>query len=146
MFSMYSIKKLPFTFQQGNYLPFLSHLSKDFVTVLPSSDGFTTILVVVDKFSKSCRSSLPTTLQVSEALFQHVFRHYGLPKDIVSDRGPKFMSWVWKTIMEKLEDTSGYRPQSNGQVEMMNQELGSFLRSHCQDRQGEWARFLPWAE
>jgi hypothetical protein len=28
----------------------------------------------------------------------------------------------------------------------MNQELGMFLRSHWQDRQGEWARFLPWAE
>lgn len=28
----------------------------------------------------------------------------------------------------------------------MNQDLGRFLRSHCLDRQGEWARFLPWAE
>jgi hypothetical protein len=42
--------------------------------------------------------------------------------------------------------TSGYRPQSNRQVERMNQEMGRFLRSHCQDWQGEWARFLPWAE
>ena len=42
--------------------------------------------------------------------------------------------------------TSGYWPQSNGQVERMNQELGKFLRSHCQDRQGEWAQFLPEAE
>ena len=49
--------------------------------------------------------------------------------------------------MEKLgvtiSLTPGYRPQSSGQVERMNQELGRFLRSHCQ---GEWARFLPWAE
>lgn len=54
------------------------------------------------------------------------------------------------TCMEKLgvtvSLTSGYQPQSNGQLESMNQDLGRFLRSHCQDRQGEWAWFLPWAE
>jgi hypothetical protein len=42
--------------------------------------------------------------------------------------------------------TSGYRPQSNRQVERMNQELGRFLRSHFQDRQGEWAQLFPWRE
>ncbi|KAM9420257.1 uncharacterized protein ACWYII_020894 [Salvelinus alpinus] len=41
---------------------------------------------------------------------------------------------------------SGYQPQSNGEVERTNQELGRFLRGHCQDRQREWAWFLPWAE
>ena len=48
--------------------------------------------------------------------------------------------------MEKLgvtvRLTSGYRPQSNGPMERMNQELGRFLRSHWQDRQGEWARYV----
>ena len=40
--------------------------------------------------------------------------------------------------------TSGYRP--NGQEERTKQELGRFLRSQCQDWQGEWARFLHWAD
>ncbi|KAK6307344.1 hypothetical protein J4Q44_G00224920 [Coregonus suidteri] len=35
---------------------------------------------------------LPTALQTAEALFTHVFRHYGVPEDIVSDRGPQFTS------------------------------------------------------
>ena len=48
--------------------------------------------------------------------------------------------------MVTISHTSRYRQQSNGQVERINQELGWFLTSHCQDRQGEWARFLPWAE
>ena len=56
-----------------------SHLSIDFVTDLPSSGGFTTMLVIVDRFSKSCHfiplSGLHTTLQVTEALFQQVFWH-----------------------------------------------------------------------
>jgi hypothetical protein len=105
-----------------------SHLSIDFVTDLPSSDGFTTILVVVDRFSKSCRLiplfGLPTALQVAEALFQQVFRHYG----------PQSTSQVWRAFMEKLRVTvsltSGYRPQSKGQMERRNQALGRFLRSH----------------
>ena len=42
--------------------------------------------------------------------------------------------------------TSGYHPESNGQVERVNQEVGRFLRSYCQDRPGEWARYVPWAE
>uniref|UniRef100_A0AAY5KWV0 Gypsy retrotransposon integrase-like protein 1 n=1 Tax=Esox lucius TaxID=8010 RepID=A0AAY5KWV0_ESOLU len=131
-----------------------SHLSVDFLTDLPPSQGHTTILVVVDRFSKSCRllplPGLPTTLQTAEALFTHVFRHYGVPEDIVSDRGPQFTSRVWKAFMQHLgisvSLTSGYHPQSNGQVERVNQEVGRFLRSYCQDRPGEWAEFLPWAE
>uniref|UniRef100_A0A8K9UP97 Gypsy retrotransposon integrase-like protein 1 n=1 Tax=Oncorhynchus mykiss TaxID=8022 RepID=A0A8K9UP97_ONCMY len=131
-----------------------SHLSVDFLTDLPPSQGYTTILVVVDRFSKSCRllplPGLPTALQTAEALFTHVFRHYGVPEDIVSDRGPQFTSRVWKAFMERLgisvSLTSGFHPESNGQVERVNQDVGRFLRSYCQDRPGEWAKFVPWAE
>uniref|UniRef100_A0AAY5KVD2 Chromo domain-containing protein n=1 Tax=Esox lucius TaxID=8010 RepID=A0AAY5KVD2_ESOLU len=42
--------------------------------------------------------------------------------------------------------TSGFHPEANGQVERVNQDLGRFLRSYCQDRPGEWSEFLPWAE
>ena len=42
--------------------------------------------------------------------------------------------------------TSGYHPESNGQVERVNQDMGRFLRSYCQDRLGEWARFVSWSE
>ena len=42
--------------------------------------------------------------------------------------------------------TSGFYPDSNGQVERVNQDVGRFLRSYCQDRLGEWAAFVHWAE
>jgi hypothetical protein len=38
---------------------------------------------------------------------------------------------------------SGCHPESNGQVERVNQEVRRFLRSYCQDRPGEWARYIP---
>ncbi|KAI2667189.1 Transposon Tf2-8 polyprotein [Labeo rohita] len=77
-------------------------------------------------------------------------RHYGLPEEIVSDRGPQFTSHVWKAFFKLLgisvNLSSGYHPQTNGQTERKIQELGRYLRAYCQDDQHSWSRFLPWAE
>lgn len=131
-----------------------SHIAIDFVTDLPLSQGKTTILSVIDRFSKACRfiplPKLPTAFETAEALCENVFRFYGLPEDIVSDRGPQFTSRVWSAFCQQLginvSLTSGYHPQSNGQVERLNQELSRFLRSYCNQNQNDWSRFLLWAE
>ncbi|KAK3527262.1 hypothetical protein QTP86_018631, partial [Hemibagrus guttatus] len=131
-----------------------SHLSVDFLTDLPDSEGFTTDMVVVDRFSKGCRliplRGLPTAMQSAEAMFQHVFRNFGLPEDIVSDRGLQFTSRVLGSLCACLgigvSLSSGYHPQSNGQAERLNQEIGRFLRSYCSREQHRWSEFLPWAE
>ncbi|KAK3520545.1 hypothetical protein QTP70_026147 [Hemibagrus guttatus] len=131
-----------------------SHLLVDFLTDLPDSGGFTAVMVVVDRFSKGCRliplEGLPTAMQTADAMFQHVFRNFGLPEDIVSDRGPQFTSRVWGALCGRLgigvSLSSGYHPQSNGQAERLNQEIGRFLRSYCSREQHRWSEFLPWAE
>ncbi|KAI2643054.1 Transposon Tf2-9 polyprotein [Labeo rohita] len=112
-----------------------SHIAVDFITDLPSSNGNTTILTVVDRFSKVCRliplPKLPTAMETAEALCEAVFRYYGLPEDIVSDRGPQFTSRLWRSFFKLLgvniSLSSAYHPQSNGQAERMNQELIRFL-------------------
>ncbi|KAL0179865.1 hypothetical protein M9458_025307, partial [Cirrhinus mrigala] len=124
-----------------------SHIAVDFVTDLPPSQGHTTIFSVVDRFSKGCRfiplPKLPTAMETAEALCNAVFRFYGLPEDIISDRGPQFTSRLWSSFFHLLgvnvSLTSGYHPEANGQ-------LTRFLRSYCQDRQGDCNRFLLWAE
>ncbi|KAL0154737.1 hypothetical protein M9458_049000, partial [Cirrhinus mrigala] len=131
-----------------------SHLSIDFITDLPPSNDFTTILVIIDRFSKSCRlvplKGLPTAMETALALFNHVFRVYGLPEDIISDRGIQFTSQVWKAFCKQLyinvSLTSGYHPQANGQVKCLNQEIGRYLRTYCSQEQHRWSEFLPWAE
>ncbi len=131
-----------------------SHIAIDFVTDLPPSRGHTTVLSVIDRFSKACRliplPKLPTAFETAESLCDHVFRFYGLPEDIVSDRGPQFTSRVWSAFCQKLNInvslTSGYHPQANGQVERLNQELTRFLRSYCHKNQADWSRYLLWAE
>ncbi|KAK3572485.1 hypothetical protein QTP86_033914 [Hemibagrus guttatus] len=108
-----------------------SHLGVDFITDLPVSNGCTCVLVVVDRFSKSCRLIplpwLPTAMDTAELMFNYVFRYYGLPEDIVSDRGSQFTSRVWRSFFKLLGVTislsSGYHPQTNGQTE------GRFRRS-----------------
>ncbi|KAL0150908.1 hypothetical protein M9458_053827 [Cirrhinus mrigala] len=131
-----------------------SHIAMDFITDLPLSNGYTTILSVVDRFSKGCRfiplPKLPTAMETAELLCNWVFRFYGLPEDIVSDRGPQFTSRLWSEFFRRLEVnvslTSGYHPQANSQAERLNQELTRFLRSYCQDHQEDWSRYLFWAE
>ncbi|KAK3547947.1 hypothetical protein QTP70_001320 [Hemibagrus guttatus] len=128
-----------------------SHLAIDFLTDLPSSQRFTTVMVVIDHFSKACKmvplKGLPMAMDTASAIFQHMFRNFGLPEDIMSDRGPQFTSRVWRSFCAQLgitvSLTSGYHPQSNGQVERLNQEIGRFLRTYCSTEQHRWSEFLP---
>jgi len=121
--------------------------------ISPLSNGFTTNLVIIDRFSKSCclvpLKGLPTAMETTQAMF-HVFRNYTIPEDIVSDRGTRFTSQVWRAFCKHLDInaslTSGYHPQANGQVERLNQELGRYLRSYCSREPHRWSEFLPWAE
>ncbi len=155
-----AISKNPRHLPSGKLLPLpvpnrpWSHLGVDFITDLPPSDGNTCILVIVDRFSKSCRllplKGLPTAMETAETLFNQVFRYFGIPEDIVSDRGPQFISRVWKAFFSLLDVTvslsSGYHPQTNGQTERKIQEIGRFLRTFCHGHQNSWNQFLGWAE
>lgn len=152
--------KVPRHFPAGKLLPLENprrpwlHLAIDFITDLPMSEGNTTILVTTDRFSHVVHliplPSLPSAFQTAELLFTHLFRYYGLPEDIVSDRGPQFIPRVWKAFMEKLgitvSLTSGFHAQSNGQVERLNQGNGRYLRTYCVNKQNDWARYVPWVE
>ena len=158
--SVCAMAKVPRHLPEGKLVPLpvptrpWSHLGVDFITDLPSSDSHTCVLVVVDRFSKACKliplPGLPTAFETAEALFTQIFRHFGIPEDIVSDRGPQFISRVWKAFFNLLgvsvSLTSGYHPQSNGQTERKIQEIGRYLRSYCHDHQDCWSRYLPWAE
>ncbi|KAK3569044.1 hypothetical protein QTP86_021545 [Hemibagrus guttatus] len=130
-----------------------SHLGVDFVTDLPTSREHTCIFIVVDRFSKSCRLlplKAPTALETAELIFNHVFRYFGIPEDIVSDRGPQFVSRVWRAFLIRLgvavRLSSGYHPQTNGQTERKIQEISRYLRTFCHSHQNSWSQYLGWAE
>lgn len=97
------------------------------------------------RFSKACRlftlKQLPTTMETIKLLFHHVFRSFGLPDNIVSDRGPQNISQVWRNFLLLLGMTvslsSGYHPQTSGQSERKIHEIGRFLRTYCLANQQE---------
>lgn len=131
-----------------------SHISMDFISGLPPSDGNTVILVIVDRFSKACRfiplPKLPSAPETAEIVCQYVFRTFGLPLDVVSDRGPQFTSQFWrafcKLVGAKVSLSSGFHPESNGQTERVNQDLETTLRCLASNNPSTWSRYVIWAE
>ena len=131
-----------------------SHVSLDFVTGLPPSDGMSVILTIVDRFSKMAHfvplPKLPSAKETAQLVLDNAFRIHGLPKDIVSDRGPQFTSIFWKEFCRLLGATaslsSGFHPQSNGQSERANQELEKALRCMASTNPRAWAKQLTWVE
>jgi transposase InsO family protein len=62
-----------------------------------------------------------------------LWRHHGLPDAVSSDRGPQFVAaFTWELyylLGIKLSTTTAYHPQSDGQMERVNQEMEQFLLS-----------------
>ena len=100
----------------------------DFVTSLPKSQGFTVILVVVDRLTKYCHlgalDTHYTTPKVTSLFLHMVVKLHGYPRSIVTDRDSVFMSSFWKELFSlsgtRLNFSSAYHPQSDGQTEVMN--------------------------
>lgn len=128
-----------------------SHIAVDFVTGLPRSKDNDTIVTIVDRFSKSVHfvalSGLPSARETANQLVQLVFRIHGVPMDIVSDRGPQFVSQVWRCFCAALGASatlsSGYYPQTNGQTERANQDLEATLHCVAAQNPSNWAEHLP---
>ncbi|XP_041810033.1 uncharacterized protein lrfn4b [Chelmon rostratus] len=131
-----------------------SHISLDFVTGLPPSEGNTVILTIIDRFSKMAHfvplAKLPSAKETAQVMLSHVFRLHGLPQDVVSDRGPQFASRFWKEFCRLIGATaslsSGFHPQSNGQTERYNQELETALRCLVSHNPSLWSEQLVWIE
>jgi transposase InsO family protein len=78
---------------------------------------------------------------------QIIFRLCGMPKEIVSDRDTKFTSNFWKSLFvgfeTKLLFTTAYHPQTDGQIERVNQVLEDMLRMHVMHQPKKWEDYLP---
>src|SRR5690606_7786277 len=80
-----------------------SHLSMDFVVGLPWSNGCDAILQVVCRLTKMrhlipCRATCSAE-ELADLFARHIFRIHGLPKSVISDRGPTFVSKFWKALV-----------------------------------------------
>ena len=108
----------------------------DFIEHLPTSDGFTSILVVVDRLTKQSLF-IPThdtinSPQLAQLFLAHVFSKHGVPSHVTSDQGTEFVSHFFrslgKLLQMELHFTLGYHPEGDGQTECINQVLEQYLR------------------
>jgi len=131
-----------------------THILADFITKLPLAQGYDSILVVVDRFTKMAHF-VPTTEKTTAEGLARLFRDniwqlHGLPESIISDRGPQFMAGLMRELNEmlgiKTKLSTAFYPQTDGQTERMNQELEQYLRMFIDHRQEQWPEWLGTAE
>ncbi|KAK1682413.1 hypothetical protein QYE76_043261, partial [Lolium multiflorum] len=110
----------------------------DFITGLPkSSKGNDSIWVVVGRLTKVAHFiPVKTTYQgpkLEELYISRIVTLHGTPKSIVSDRGSQFTSRFWQKVHEglgtRLNFSTAYHPQTDGQTERVNQILEDMLRA-----------------
>jgi hypothetical protein len=97
--------------------------------------GFTKVWVIVDRFSKMAHFiPLPTlnkTGDLAKLFLNPVLKHHGFPDDIVWDRDSKFISHFWQSLMDllsvKLNLSTAFHPQTNGQTERVTQVLEGYM-------------------
>jgi hypothetical protein len=130
-------------------------IAMDFITKLPPSGGYNTILTITDTDCSKASVFIPCNETIdSEGVAQlyltHVLPHYGTPKKIISDRDPRFTSRFGQALCQCLDIrqniSTAYHPQTDGASERTNQSLEQYLRLYCSTKQNSWHTWLPLAQ
>ena len=129
-------------------------VSMDFIEGLPMANGYSVIMVVVDRLTKYAHF-VPmkhpfSAASVARAFVTNVVRLHGVPTSIVSDRDKVFTSNFWQALFRlqgtKLCMSSSYHPQTDGQSEVVNRTLEQYLRCFAGSQPKKWVEWIPWAE
>ncbi|KAM0018968.1 putative nucleotidyltransferase, Ribonuclease H [Helianthus debilis subsp. tardiflorus] len=130
-------------------------ISMDFVTGLPRSQrGNDTIWVIVDRLTKSAHflaiKETDKFSTLAEIYLKEVVSRHGVPTSIISDRDARFTSELWqamhKSFGSRLDMSTAYHPQTDGQSERTIQTLEDMLRACVIDFGNSWEKHLPLVE
>lgn len=129
-------------------------ISMDFIDGLPKSYRKTVIFVIVDCLSKAAHF-IPlahpyTAASVAQAFLDNVYKLHGFPRSIVSDRDAVFLNEFWQELFKlqgcSLNMSTAYHRQSDGQTEVVNRCVETYLRCMTGDKPYLWSKWLPLAE
>jgi transposase InsO family protein len=128
-----------------------ANCSVDFITDLPNSNGYDSILVVVDQgLSKGvilcpCTKTI-TSEDTAQLLLDNLYKWFGLSDKIISNRGPQSAAKSFWELLKLLGITSSlstaYHPQSGGATEWVNQEIKAYLSIYCVFNPENWSKTL----
>jgi transposase InsO family protein len=126
----------------------------DFINDLPSSKNFDAIFVIVDRLTKMAHfvpyTKTITGEETARLFVDNIYRYRELPGDIISDRGPQFISKFWRSLFEILKVdiklSLAFHPQTDGRMERVHQVLEQYLRCTINYQQDDWTSYFPLVE
>jgi hypothetical protein len=130
-------------------------IALDFITKLPELQGYDSILTVTNHDCTKAAIFIPCREEINAegtaALYiQHVFAHFGLPRKVISDRDPrfvsKFMQEVCRIMGIEQNPSTAYHPRTDRQSERSNQWVETAIRFISDHHQTNWAPYLPIAQ
>jgi hypothetical protein len=159
-FTSCAISKLAIK-NQGLYTPIPTperpwkSISMDYMFGLPSTKkGNYFVVLVVDQFSKmailtSCKKSITTT-DTFNLFFEQVWVHFGIPHTIISDQDNIFLNTFWSSLWQlletKLTKSTAFHPQTDGQIEVINQMIVHILHIYNYNHPCTWDESLSYVE
>jgi len=126
-------------------------LAIDFARPCNKSDGYTSIMVIMDRFTSYTHFIQLKDAVTSEKIFKKlnstIFDVHGPPLSIVLDQDSRFTSKFWSQMMKSLSIQvwmgTQYHDQTNGQVERRIRTLKQLMRNFVNPRQNKWSGTLP---
>jgi hypothetical protein len=142
--------KIPMT---NDPRPF-SQIAMDLITDLPKSHGFDSILTIVDYGTSRVALFLPcnktiTGAGIAKLYYEHVYRWFGTPTRMISDRDPRFTLHFGQALTKQLDIkrnlSTAFHPQTDGLSEPTNQWVEQYLHLITAHDQKNWSQWLPLA-
>jgi len=116
--------------------------------------GSNAIWVIVDRLTKSAlflaMKMTDSVEKLTKLYVDEVVRLHGVPVSIVSNRDPRFTSQLWPSVQQalrtKLNLSTVFHPQTDGQSERTIQILEDLIRACILEFEGNWEDHLPLVE
>ncbi|GJZ76430.1 putative reverse transcriptase domain-containing protein, partial [Tanacetum coccineum] len=131
------------------------NITIDFITKLPRTrSGHDAIWVVVDRLTKSSHFLAIhedySTKKLARLYTDEIIARHGVPVSIILDHDARFTPCLWQTFQKalgtRLDMSTTYHPQTDGQSERTIQTLEDMLRACVIDFCGSWDVHLPLVE
>ncbi|MCO5605369.1 hypothetical protein L7F22_059552 [Adiantum nelumboides] len=98
------------------------------------------------RWTEATTTSRITTVEVAKFIFEHICCRFGVPLEILSNRGPGFRGDIVGELMKKLEikrkHSTPYYPQCNGLVEKVNGMICKIITKQVVSKPKEWDKHL----
>jgi len=131
------------------------YISMDLITDLPKSQGFDSILTIIDQGCSKAAKFIPCMKTIDGTgvaleYLKHLVPWFRLPKRIISDRNPRFTSAFAKEMCKALgiqqNLSTAFHPCTDGQMEHMNAWIEQYLQPWTSGKPSAWSQLLPVAK